>query len=96
MLGYKSMSLSGELTDGGGTANVLTCEMRNTSTGTWIPVAIGVDTVAGSAAASISSAASGTLFNWQFDDFNGMYFRFKMVVNDTTNTNELMLHRTPV
>ena len=96
MLGFKSMSLSGVLTDGGGTANVLTCEMRNLNTGTWITVGIGVDTVTAAAAASLSSSAAGTSFNWQFDDFNGGYFRFKMVVNDTTNSNELMLHRTPV
>jgi hypothetical protein len=96
MLGFKSMSLSGVLTDGGGTANVLTCEMRNHESGTWIPVAIGVDTVTAAAAASLSSSAAGTSFNWQFDDFNGMFFRFKLVVNDTTNSNELMLQRTPI
>jgi hypothetical protein len=97
MLGFKSMSLSGALVDGGGTANVLTCEMRNHENGTWIPVTIGVETVTGAAAGSISSATTpGTLFNWQFDDTNNMFFRFKLTVNDTTNTNELMLHRTPI
>jgi hypothetical protein len=97
MLGFKSMSLSGVLVHVGTTASVLTCEMRNHESGTWIPVAIGVDTVTAAAAASLSSATTpGTSFNWQFDDFNGMFFRFKLVVTETTNSNELMLQRTPI
>jgi hypothetical protein len=97
MLGFKSMSLSGVLVHTGTTPSVLTCEMRNHENGTWIPVNIGVETVTGAAATSISSATTpGTSYNWQFDDTNNMFFRFKLVVTETTNTNELMLHRTPV
>ena len=97
MLGFKSLSLAGTLMDGGGVASVLTCEMRNIVTGLWIPVTIGIDTVTGAPSASLSSTTTpGTLFNWQFDDFNGMYFRFKEIVQDATNADELTLFRTPI
>jgi len=88
MDGYTDISLAGVMTTSGA-ASTLTVEVRNSLTGTWIDITptgyeLGTNSVG---AVSITDATGNFCLN--FDNLNVSLIRFKLIIDNATNTNEL-------